>query len=376
VKHADDGKLRVKCNPSEENYGVPFLEAIANCTLSSIHYLNNTDTEIAKHLVFDPQDKSYPLVIMVTKFLCGGFTIGIGMSHAVCDGFGSSQFFKAIIELARGRVEPSVKSVWERERLVGSISKQPFSLCPMINIESAAFSPFLNQTSSTIIKQYCFNVEGEMITRLKSSLMKESENIRFTTFESLAGYVWRSRARALKLSNNGETMLTVVVGMRRNLKDDDALPKGYYGNAVMDGNIVLKVSDLDEKPLYEIVKMIKETKNIVSDTDYVKNSINTLETNYREGFDKEASVAVTILTEWKHLGFLGENADFGGNEAVNLVPAPCNMFGAVDACIFASPNKFDDVDSSMKGGVKIFTSLPVDAMPKFKEEIEALRFLI
>jgi omega-hydroxypalmitate O-feruloyl transferase len=178
VKHADDGKLRVKCNPSEENYGVPFLEAIANCTLSSIHYLNNTDTEIAKHLVFDPQDKSYPLVIMVTKFLCGGFTIGIGMSHAVCDGFGSSQFFKSIIELARGRTEPSVKPVWERERLVGSISKQPFSLCPMINNQSAAFSPFLNQTSSTIIKQYCFIVEGEMITRLKSSLMKESENIK------------------------------------------------------------------------------------------------------------------------------------------------------------------------------------------------------
>jgi hypothetical protein len=39
------------------------------------------------------------------------------------------------------------------------------------------------------------------------------------------------------------------------------------------------------------------------------------------------------------------------------------------------PNKFDDDDPSMKGGVKIFTSLPVDAMPKFKEEIEVLKVL-
>jgi omega-hydroxypalmitate O-feruloyl transferase len=73
-----------------------------------------------------PQDKTYPLVFMVTKFLCGGFTIGMGVSHALCDGFGISQFFKAIVELANGKSEPSVKPVWERERLIGSITKQPF----------------------------------------------------------------------------------------------------------------------------------------------------------------------------------------------------------------------------------------------------------
>jgi hypothetical protein len=29
----------------------------------------------------------------------------------------------------------------------------------------------------------------------------------------------------------------------------------------------------------------------------------------------------------------------------------------------------------MKGGINLFTSLPIAAMPKFKEEIEALRSL-
>jgi hypothetical protein len=82
-----DGKLRVEINANNAQFGVPFLEAIANCTLSSLHYLDGNDTEMASQFVLDfpsPQDKTYPLVFMVTKFLCGGFTIGMGVSHALC----------------------------------------------------------------------------------------------------------------------------------------------------------------------------------------------------------------------------------------------------------------------------------------------------
>jgi spermidine dicoumaroyl transferase len=378
VRHAGDGTLRVEFGVGGEEYGVPFLEAYANCTLSSLHYLDNTDTEIAKDLVLDipsPMDKSYPLVFMVTKFLCGGFTIGMGVSHAICDAFGQLQIFRAIVELGRGRTEPSVKPVWEREKQVGSIAKQPFPQCPT-DRESVAFSPFVNQNNTKNIKQYCFKVEGEMITNLKLSLMNKNEKIGFTTFEVLAGYVWRSRARALKLNSNGETVLTIPVGIRRNLKDYDTLPIGYYGNSTLDANVVLKMSELNEMPLYEIVKLIKETKNIASTADYVTNSINSLETNQEDGFSMELedSGAVTVLSELRHLGFQ-ENIIFEGYELVNFLPAPCKMLGTLDTCIFSSPNKLDDHNLSMEGGVRIFTSLPVAAMPMFRDEIEALRFL-
>ena len=378
MKHAGDGRLRVDFGVGGAEYGVPFLEATANCTLSSLHYLDNTDTDIAKDFVLDvpsPQDKSYPLVFMVTKFICGGFTIGMGCSHVVCDGYGSIQVFKAIVELAKGRSEPSVIPVWERERLVGSSTSTKQPLPPLLQPkEPIAFSPLVQP--KTVIKIYCFKVENEVIKRLKMSLMKEgdSESEPVTTFESLGAYVWRSRARALQLSPNGKAMLNMLVGIRRNMKGYDPLPKGYYGNTTVDGNVVLKVSELNEMPLYEIVKLIKETKKIASTTDYVKKSIDTPETEHKEGFSMDGSGAVTILTEWKHLGFL--DVDFGGSEVVNLVPAPCNMFASLEGCIFASPSKVDDDDDpSMKGGVKIFTSLPVAALPKFKEEIEALRLL-
>jgi hypothetical protein len=47
----------------------------------------------------------------------------------------------------------------------------------------------------------------------------------------------------------------MLVGIRRNMKGYEPLPEGYYGNSIMDG----KLSELNEMPLYEIAKLIKET---------------------------------------------------------------------------------------------------------------------
>jgi len=86
----DDGKLGINCNAD----GVPFLEATANCELSSLHYLEGIDVPTAQKLVINndnpSQVESRVLAFKVTKFLCGGFTIGMGLSHSVCDGFGAS----------------------------------------------------------------------------------------------------------------------------------------------------------------------------------------------------------------------------------------------------------------------------------------------
>ncbi|XP_057443415.1 spermidine coumaroyl-CoA acyltransferase-like [Lotus japonicus] len=178
VEHAD-GKLRMICSDAaEQGHGVPFIEAFANCELSSVHYLDGADNDIAKQLVFDlptedERGHQYPLVFKMTTFLCGGFTIGMGILHTVVDGSGASQFFRAIAELASGRSEPSVKPVWERERLVTSIiSKQPLPCVVVIDKASATVSPFV---PTTAITQVCFKVNSDLIRRLKSGLMKECD---------------------------------------------------------------------------------------------------------------------------------------------------------------------------------------------------------
>lgn len=114
----DDNRLQLSCKPGD---GVPFIRATAACTLSSLDHVDSAGDE-AYQLVpcYEPVKgcEGYdPLALQVTKFACGGITIGMSHSHSVADGVGAAQFFRAIIELATGKTQPSVIPVWKRERL-------------------------------------------------------------------------------------------------------------------------------------------------------------------------------------------------------------------------------------------------------------------
>ncbi|KAJ9167485.1 hypothetical protein P3X46_022135 [Hevea brasiliensis] len=368
LKRNSDGRLNITCSGD----GVPFLEATANCQLSSLHYLDGIDVDIAKQFVFDFPSKIesgyYPLVFQVTKFSCGGFTIGMGLSHSVCDGFGASQFFRAMAEFASGKTEPTLKPVWERERLVGKATQEP--LPPIVESAGLAKSPYLPTTD---ILHECFYVNSESIRRLKMNLMQELRDENgvtkesFSTLEVLGAYIWRSRFRAFKLNPDGKTIFFLTMGIRQLL--NPPLPSGYYGNAISSSTVDLMGRNLNEGPLSEAVKLIKESKKLASNSDYIWNRINIMETLIEKNIKIEAgSGAVMVLTDWRQLGLL-EEVDFGWKAAVNIIPVPWNMFGYVDLCIFLPPS---NLDSSMKGGVRVLISLPRAAMPKFKEEMDAL----
>ncbi|OMO82954.1 Transferase [Corchorus capsularis] len=148
LKRQSDGRLKITCNNNADDAdGVPFLVATAHCQLSSLNYLDGIDVETAKQFAFDFVDSEsnddlgyHPLVLQVTKFSCGGFTIAMSLSHSICDGFGASQFFRALVEIASGKSEPSVKPVWKRELLVA----KPVDEIPpfFVDMNSAAIAKF------------------------------------------------------------------------------------------------------------------------------------------------------------------------------------------------------------------------------------------
>ncbi|KAF9593605.1 hypothetical protein IFM89_024256 [Coptis chinensis] len=365
-RNKDDGKLQINCTGE----GVPFSVAIADCTLKSLHYFEGIDVDLAQHFVYevfgDENDGKHPLVMQLTKFSCGGFTIGMGLSHSVCDGYGAAQFFQAMAELASGKDECTVKPVWERERLVGRAIDDKLIQLP-VGEGSFATSPFLPTTD---LVHECFNLGCDSLKRLKIRLMKESagedfsEN--FTTLEVLSAYIWRARFKSLELNLDGQTDLVVTMGIRQLL--DPPLPDGYYGNAFVPSKVVLKGRDLIESPLSWVVRLIKDSKRKSSKTEYINSWLGILESINHQRPKLEANGASMVLTDWRQLG-LFEQVDFGWKEAVNVIPVPWKIFGYLDLCIFLPPCK---LNSSMKGGLRVLVCLPKAAMIKFKGEMDAL----
>ncbi|KAL5580595.1 hypothetical protein UlMin_013037 [Ulmus minor] len=368
LRRNSQGKLELTCNAN----GVPLLVATATCHLSSLRYLEGIDFQIASQFIFDSppldDDGEYPLVLQVTKFSCGGFAIGFCMSHSVCDGSGAAQFFRAMAELSKGKMEPTVKPIWERERLLGKITDNPLEL--FVNKTPLATSPYL--PTSDILHE-CFYVSGESIKRLKDSLVKESEvgdqdhgRTSFTTIEVLGAFIWRARFRALNLNKDGKTCFFLTTGIRKLL--NPPLPEGYYGNAFASTLVELIGSDLNEEPLSKTVKLIKKSKQDVLIEGYFEKVIDTMETWISvQNTKAEASGATMVLTDWRNLELL-EDLGFGW-KAVNIVPMPWDMFGFVDLCFLLPP---PTLDPSTKGGVRVLVSLPRPAMAKFRQEMDAL----
>jgi omega-hydroxypalmitate O-feruloyl transferase len=148
----------------------------------------------------------------------------------------------------------------------------------------------MDKTSATIlqllqfesnINTYCFKIAGKVIKSLKSSLMNEPKSTQFTTHESLGVYISRAKSRALKLDENGKTMLNMLVGMRGNMENPS--PTGYYGNTIVDANVILNVRQLNEKLLYETTQLFKDGRKAVYTNEFVQKYIdNALQTNHAE----------------------------------------------------------------------------------------------
>ncbi|XVF46150.1 hypothetical protein PTKIN_Ptkin03bG0003700 [Pterospermum kingtungense] len=362
LKRQSDGKLQINCNAD----GVPFSVATADCKLSSLNYLDGIDVAVARRFVLDlPSDFDngcHPLMFQVTKFTCGGFTVAMGMAHSVFDGYGAAHFYRALTEIASKKSEPSVKPVWQRERLM---AKPSLETPEHLHKKALATSPYL--PTQDVVHEY-FYVTADSIKRLKSLSSTDETQDEVTTLEVLGAYIWRSRFRALKLDPNGTTAIRLAVGIRHLF--NPPLPDGYYGNAFIAINVVLTGRDLNEGPLSMVVKLIKESKKLASTEEYIRTAMSMMEKRRLENSEADgATGGLMVLTDWRQLGVQGE-VDFGWKGFVNITSLPWKIYGDVDLCILMSPCK---LDRSMKGGVKVLVSLPRASMAKFREEMDALK---
>ncbi|KAL1289105.1 hypothetical protein HN51_057911 [Arachis hypogaea] len=352
-----DNRLENWCAAGQ---GVPLILATAaDITLESVNYLDDPDFSFIEQLVPDPgpdEGMEHPCILQITVFGCGGFTLGAAMHHALNDGMGGSLFFNAVAELARGSSRISVEPVWNREVLLGARNPP--------RVESALVGEFLSlkkgvlpyQADAGDVVRECFHVQEESLEAFRRSLFEQS-GLKFTTFEVLAAYVWRSKVRASEMKDNEKVKLAYSVNIRKVVKP--TLPDGYWGNGCVPMYVEVSVKDLIERPIWETAELIKKSKSNVSD-EYVRSFIDFQAKHYGDGIT--AGKGVTGFTDWRHLGH--SSVDFGSGGPVTVLPLGRNLLGSVHPCFFLPYST-----ATKKKGFKVLVTLPQPALPVFREDM-------
>ncbi|KVH97037.1 spermidine coumaroyl-CoA acyltransferase [Cynara cardunculus var. scolymus] len=353
-----DGRFELHCKVGG---GVTVIPATVDSPLSSVSYLDDADEEFIELLVPNPDQQTrltHPLMLQVTRFSCGGYTLGASVHHVLCDGLGATLFFNAMAELARGAGEVTVEPVWDRSKLLGP--REParivFPIEEVLCLDKD-FVPY-SELDEKVVRE-CFHVKDEWLDRFKI-LLQERSGLSFTTFEALGAFLWQARVKASKFPREEKVKFAYAINIRKLVKPP--LPAGYWGNGCVPMYVQLTAGELTERPIWETAEMIKKSKRNATN-EYVHSFIDFQELNYEKGIN--AGKRVSAFTDWRHLGH--STVDFGWGGPVTVIPLSRNLLGSVEPCFFLP---YSEASQGKKDGFKVLLYLQANAVIGFRGEME------
>ncbi|KAK9284285.1 hypothetical protein L1049_023455 [Liquidambar formosana] len=350
LTRGSDGKLIVKCT----NQGVPFVEAFANDDLEVLGDITIPDPAMIGNLLYTiPGAKSVlemPLLtVQVTRFKCGGFVLGMTINHCMVDAISAKEFVNSWAETARG-ISLTIPPFLDRSILR---SRQPpeVKYChhEFMDIEDISNISGLYQEGQMLYESFHF--DSEMLARLKKSAMEDGVISSCTNFTVLAAFVWRARSKALNMKPHQQTKLFFAVDGRSKLINPP-LPKGYFGNGIVQTSCICTAGELIEKPFSFAVELVENAKKKVTE-DYIWSTIDFFEVT-RAGPSLDGTL---LITSWTGIPF--DTVDFGWGE-------PTQFRGIVwnKETVLFIPSKKE------KGGITLRLTLPLTAMNNFQQLID------
>ncbi|RAL50174.1 hypothetical protein DM860_007848 [Cuscuta australis] len=339
-------KLVVDCNGE----GALFVRAEADVALAKLGRFVQSPCPYLKKLQYHVPGSDgitgAPLIlIQVTRFTCGGFALGVRFNHTMVDGYGVALFLNAVCELANGASAPFVLPVWERELLTvesketalarshssatrdlqglyGSVARRKRFFKPLdmerwagviLNFDKVAAMPrffFFPGILRPILLQRSFLVGPKEIQVLKDQAVAQGYG-QCTTFEVVAACLWKCRTVALQPDPSMTVRVTFPTDIRgRSSATELALPRGYYGNAIVMLSASTTAKQLSESPISYAIELIREAKGKLS-SDYVNSVMDFMVCNGRPRMSVFGNILVSDISR---IGL--EKLDFGWGDAI------------------------------------------------------------
>ncbi|KAK4769884.1 hypothetical protein SAY87_030416 [Trapa incisa] len=342
-----EGRFIVDCNKR----GVPFVEAVADCSIHSLGDLRVPNQEITDKLIYlDPTIKSFidiPLLsAQVTRFKCGGFTLGISVSHSLVDGISGMNFINSWAEINRG-LDPSTVPFHDRTLLktrVPPVPKSPYD--DYVQIADVSHMESLYENEKNISKMFIF--DADKLAAIKNMALADGKLERCSTFSALAAVIWQARSKALNMKPAQLTKLRILVDVRSKFKD--LIPMDYFGNLVTTTCCLTTAGELAERPISSTVDQIRKACDLV-DEDYVRSRIDYVDM-YRPPL---SSVGTLVISSWTKLAY--GCSDFGWGDPV--------QFGCGDLA-----RELCVLQPDGEKGIAVVMALPASCMSTFQRLID------
>ncbi|XP_059658229.1 brassinosteroid-related acyltransferase 1 [Cornus florida] len=356
----DDGKLNLWCN----NGGAVLVEAVTHVKISELRDLSQYNG-FFENLVYKPlvngNISEMPLVVAkVTKFGCGGYSLGVGTSHSLFDGPAAYNFLCAWASHSN----TTMKGVLERPELPTPVHERG-RLLLMDNNQTPKGTLNLHKNSDSVIRvraidhlyqlikqaaphddhdqnhdQDCvlrtFHLSGAMIENLKRKVFTEKRGtFSCSSFKVVAVHLWKARTMALGFPKERMVCLQFAVDTRTRMVPP--LPKGFSGNAYVLASVAMTAGELEEASYEAIVEKIEEAKNSVNN-DYINAYVKALEGSPQATLPPLKEL--TLVSDWTRVPF--HKLDFLGEEAAYASPLVTPLPQVV--YFLQNPNESEGID--------------------------------
>lgn len=148
----------------------------------------------------------------MTKFECGGFTLGIAISHSVADGVSGMNFVNSWAEIARG-LAPSAIPFHDRTLLrtrVPPVLSYPYD--DFVDIADVSGMEVMYQRERTVNQMFKF--DADKLAAIKRMAMADGRLLGCSTFSALAALVWQVWSKALNMKPAQLTKLRILIDVR------------------------------------------------------------------------------------------------------------------------------------------------------------------
>ncbi|XP_047947024.1 spermidine hydroxycinnamoyl transferase-like [Salvia hispanica] len=325
---AGGSRVELHCNGA----GAPIFEAETDAAI--VDFGDFTPTQAIEPLIpsFDyttPLHHIPMVLVQLTRFRCGGLSIGLGISHVMADGPSALHFVAEWTKLARGG-GPIAPPFLDR-KAVESNGEQRFEFDP-----SALLPPpsLIDQEEKSPIVVALLNLSKADIEKLRVKANVDRVGDRgYSRFESVAAHIWRCTSEARGHAAEQQTSLVFVADFRNKL--NPPLPKNYFGNALIRVEARDTSGSLVSEPIGAVARKLREAVEKVGDEGvrgYLEYLSKLEDVGRFRSLDNEGRPKVAyygnpnvVIISWVGLPLYG--TDFGWGNEVHVGPGSVGFDG-------------------------------------------------